>query len=99
MSINRYEYTKKHIDKDCYKTAHYPKFPKQATDLYVLSRELDRLDLLANEFYKDPRYWWVLAKANNLGRGTLDVPVGIQLRIPFPITDLSVSLRMVEDDK
>ena len=43
------------------------------------------LDLLSNEFYEDPRYWWVLAEANpKLGKGTFDVPPGVQLRIPFP---------------
>ena len=99
MSVNRYQSTKKYKDKDCFKTSQYPKFPKQSTDLYIISRDQDRLDLLANEFYEDPRYWWVIAKANNLGKGTLDVPIGIQLRIPFPITDLTMKLREVEENK
>ena len=99
MSVNRYSATKKHKGKDCYKTTHYPAFPKQPTDLYIISRDQDRLDILSNEFYEDPRFWWVIAKANNLGKGSLDVPVGMQLRIPFPITDLTVSLKQVEADK
>lgn len=97
MSVNRYEFSK--VKDARYSSTRYPSFPKRMTDLYIISREQDRLDLLSNEFYKDPRYWWVLAKANNLGKGTLDVPMGIQIRIPFPITDLTVSLREVEENK
>ena len=97
MSINRYQYTKSELDR--YKTTRYPILPKSASDLYIISRDQDRLDLLSNEFYKDPRYWWVLAKANNLGKGTLDVPAGMQLRIPFPISDLIDRLKVAEDNK
>ena len=99
MSVNRYQFTKVHDNKDCYKTTHYPGFPKLPTDLYIISRDQDRLDLLANEFYEDPRYWWVIAKANNLGKGTLHIPMGIQLRIPFPITGLTNRLREEEENK
>ena len=98
MSVNRYQSTSQTKD-DRYNTTRYPSFPKSPTDLYIISRELDRLDLLSNQFYEDPRFWWVLAKANNLGKGSLDVPKGIQLRIPYPITDLTVNLRDIEANK
>tara|TARA_R110000851_G_scaffold261509_2_gene414062 strand:+ start:281 stop:574 length:294 start_codon:yes stop_codon:yes gene_type:complete len=97
MSVNRYQETK--IKNARYKTANYPGFPKQQSDLYIISREQDRLDLLSNEFYEDPRYWWVLAKVNNLGHGTLIVPEGIQLRIPMPLPNLGLAYRAVEDNK
>ena len=97
MAINRYQFTEKLSDK--YLTTRYPSFPKQQTDLYIISRESDRLDLLSNEFYKDPRYWWVLAEANNLFNGSMSVPAGKQIRIPFPITDLLENLREAEEDK
>jgi len=97
MSVNRYQSTKSLNDR--YQTTRYPTFPKRSTDLYIISREQDRLDILSNEFYEDPRFWWVIAKANNLGKGTLDVPSGVQIRIPFPITELTVSLREVEENK
>jgi hypothetical protein len=97
MSLNRYEFTKKELGK--LKTTKYPAFKKQPSDRYIISREGDRLDLLAQEFYKDPRHWWVLAEANLLGKGTLSVPGGVQLRIPFPIDDLLNQLRDVEEDR
>ena len=95
--MDRYQFTKKNQDR--YQTTRYPKFAKRQSDLYVISREGDRLDLLANEFYEDPRYWWVLAEANNIGKGTMIVPPGLQLRIPFPITDLINRLRDAEENK
>ena len=82
MSVERYIGTKVHKN-DKYKTTRYPKFPKKPLDKYIMAREQDRLDLLANEFYDDPRYWWIIATANpELQKGTLLVPPGLQLRIP-----------------
>ncbi len=98
MSIDRYRFTQK-MKNDCYGTTRYPKFPKKSTDLYIISREGDRLDNLAYEFYEDPRYWWILAEVNKLGHGTFNIEPGIQLRIPLPINDLTSKLREVEENK
>jgi nucleoid-associated protein YgaU len=95
--MDRYQFTK--TNQDRYRTTRYPKFVKKQSDLYIISREGDRLDMLANEFYEDPRYWWVLAEANNVGKGTMNVQPGLQLRIPFPITDLLDQLREVEETR
>ena len=63
-------------------------------------KQLDRLDLLSNEFYEDPRYWWVISQANpELEKGTLLVPPGIQLRIPFPLEEVTEKLEQVEANK
>ena len=97
MAFDRYQFTKKERDK--YKTTRYPMFKKQLSDLYIISREGDRLDNIATNFYKDPRYWWIIAQANNLGKGTLTIPSGLQLRIPFPINNLLINLREVEENK
>ena len=97
MALDRYQFTKKERDK--YKTTRYPMFKKQLSDLYIFSRDGDRLDNLSNHFYKDPRYWWVIAQANNLGKGTVTIPSGLQLRIPFPIDNLLADLREVEENK
>ncbi len=89
--MNRYESIKKIKNADLknkYETVTYPKFERKETDIYIISKETDRLDLLANQYYSDPRFWFVIARANNLGKGTLNVPAGIQLRIPQNITDI-----------
>jgi nucleoid-associated protein YgaU len=85
MAINRYEFTKVETGtrkKKTYRTTKLPKIPKSYYDRYIFTRAQDRLDLLANEFYGDPRHWIILALANNLGKGTLIVAPGTQLRIP-----------------
>jgi nucleoid-associated protein YgaU len=60
----------------------YPDF-KTSEDTKILSQEGDRLDLLAKEFYGDESLWFVIAKANDLGKGSLNVPAGKVIRIPF----------------
>lgn len=51
----------------------------------VTKSEEDRLDLIANYFYSTPRYWWVIALANDI-IDPFDIPVGTQLRIPPILT-------------
>jgi len=63
-------------------TIMYPDFTTD-NDTRILSQEGDRLDLLAKEFYGDETLWFMIAKANNLGKGSLDVPAGQIIRIPF----------------
>ena len=60
----------------------YGDIPRHENDLYILSVDGDRLDLISNRFYGTPKYWWVIALANNMGKGTLFVTPGAQLRIP-----------------
>jgi nucleoid-associated protein YgaU len=83
--MKRYELNKKKKDKTLrtvYGTIMYPKIERKSSDLYVMSRLGDRLDNLAMEFYKDVTLWWIIAQANNIGKGTLNVPIGTTLRIP-----------------
>lgn len=49
----------------------------------ILSQEGDRLDLLAKEFYGDETLWFIIAKANGLGKGSLNVPAGQVIKIPI----------------
>lgn len=98
MAVHRYIYSKK-TNRNRYKTPTFPKFERRSTDLYVFSREGDRLDLISQEFYGDPRYWWVIAEANNIGKGSFAVEAGLQLRIPKPIDDLLNHLKDAEDNK
>lgn len=65
-----------------YGTLYYPQFERKQSDLYILTKRFDRLDLLADKYYGDPRYWVLLAKANNLHQASLFLPAGMRLRIP-----------------
>lgn len=66
-----------------YSTTFYPKIPLSENDIYVLTGDGDRLDLLADQFYGDPGLWWVISSANgDLPQNSLHLPLGTQLRIP-----------------
>lgn len=60
----------------------YPSF-NDNEDVYIVSQMGDRLDSIAFEYYGDISYWFVLAAANNLGRGTMAIPPGLVIRIPY----------------
>tara|TARA_R110002074_G_scaffold360662_1_gene533442 strand:- start:790 stop:1077 length:288 start_codon:yes stop_codon:yes gene_type:complete len=79
--MNRNSFTK--IENAKYVTSRYPLFPAHELDKYIISREGDRLDMLSNEFYETVDNWWIIAQANNLGKGSLLVPAGTQIRIPY----------------
>ena len=66
-----------------YSTTIYPKIPLSENDIYVLTNQGDRLDLLAQQFYGDFNLWWIISSPNsNLPQNSLNVPLGTQLRIP-----------------
>ncbi len=60
----------------------YPAIPRKVTDIYLQTNPGDRLDLLAHKYYGNPSYYWIIAQANGIGKGSLNVPVGMQLRVP-----------------
>ena len=70
--------------KKYYKPIKYPEIPISIDDLYVITSDNDRLDLLANQFYKDVDLWWVIANANPniIRRDSLSLKPGIEIRIP-----------------
>lgn len=91
--MERYRFFGKEIKdkttgKKRFSSVYYPDFPYKDSDIYVYSKSSDKLDILADKYYNDQRYWWVIARVNNLGKGTFDIPPGIRLRIPYPINEL-----------
>ena len=101
--MDRYRYAKldRVTGKKAYATVRSIEIPKSYADRYIFSKEGDRLDLLAYEFYGDTQLWFVLANANNLGKGSMSIPPGLQLRIPpdSMITDINKLLQKAEDNK
>jgi nucleoid-associated protein YgaU len=77
-----------------FKSKFYPNIPLSEKDEYVITTVGDRLDSLADSYYKDPTLWWVIAMANNnTTKGLLYPEPGTQLRIP---TDLNSVLKLFE---
>ena len=59
-----------------------PVVPPSDSDFFIITTGIERLDKLAYEFYDDASLWWIIAEANNVGKGTLILPAGTRLRIP-----------------
>ena len=81
---DRYENTQTNIskknNKQVYKTTIYEKIKQKDTDMYFIAQSGDRLDNLAQRFYKNAALWTYIARVNNLK--TMNVPAGTSLRIP-----------------
>lgn len=69
------------LGKQVYRTCIYPSIPSTLDDIYIITQVGDRLDLLATTYYNNPEYWIVIAAINNIGKGSMIVPAGLQLRI------------------
>lgn len=67
-----------------YRNVSYPVIPASANDIYVITDFGDRFDTLANQFYGDSRFWWVIATSNPnaVSFDSLAPEPGTQLRIP-----------------
>src|SRR5688572_16791131 len=88
MGNSRSEVAKIKYNKDnrrVYSTIIYQKINRHENDIYIVSTIGDRLDLLAFDYYEDQTLWWVIAQANNLGKGSLVIEPGIQIRIPHDV--------------
>lgn len=83
--MNRYEkisILKTEEGKRYKKTIKYPLMERSIDDIYIIGMQGDRLDNLAYKYYNDANLWWIIARANNIGKGSLSVPIGAQIRIP-----------------
>jgi len=90
--MSRYQYTTQAIDKDTknrkHQTTIYPKIEPNDEDIYVITNIGDRLDLLAFTYYGDVTMWWIIAQANDIGKGTLNIKPGTNLRIPQNVENI-----------
>lgn len=68
-----------------------PTIENADTDIYVMTRMGDRLDLLAHEYYGDFSLWWVIAQANGLGKGTWAVEPSLTIVIPQLVDGVNVN--------
>ena len=98
----RYENNKIVKSKDLnrvYKSNRYPKIERSATDIYIISKTGDRLDLLAHKYYNDQTLWWVIGIANNLGWPGLVMPPAKQIRIPTDIASILSEYQKLQEDR
>ena len=86
---SRLQYIKKRRgtnNKGVYKYLKYPNIPLSTDDIYATTLVGDRLDLIADQFYKDVDLWWVITTANPdiIRRDSFNLKPGLQIRIPSP---------------
>ena len=85
--------------KSYYRGIKYPNIPLSSNDLYVTTTAGDRLDLLANYFYKDYKLWWIIATGNRdlVRRDSYYVKPGIEIRIPSNVEQIIENYRIINN--
>jgi len=96
---NRYQYsttlTNKYTKKKYLGSIIYPKIKPNNNDMYIISQQSDRLDILASKYYNDQSLWWIIAVANNLNDASLSIEPGIQMRIPSNVSQILNDLEKI----
>jgi len=99
----RYESTNVTRDKDKnfrkFDSTLYPQIEIDDSDIYIITNIGDRLDLLASRYYNDVNLWWIIAQANHVGKGTLNVIPGTQLRIPQNLSKIFSDLEIINQTR
>ena len=91
----RYSYTRIKKDKDGRRVLTptiYPRIPIRDTDIFIYPKYGDRLDTLAFKHYGDTSLWWIIAKANEIDKGTIGLDPTKQIRIPVEINQILTKL-------
>ena len=98
--IRRYEeanVTENEENESYYETLFLPDVERRPEDIIVEIETKDRLDRIAFRYYDDSKLWWVIAAANNLGRGDWSVPAGTRLRIPQNLSSVVTETRDINN--
>ena len=61
----------------------YKQIPERDDDVHIITQAGDRLDILSQQFYGTPHYWWFIARVNHLN--SMNLKPGLQLRIPITL--------------
>ena len=71
-----------------YKPTIVPNIPLKDSDIFAYPIYGDRFDTIANRYYNDSNLWWIIAKANELGKGQIGLDPEKKIRIPTEIGDI-----------
>lgn len=72
----------------------YPTIDRTSDDLYVVTVVGDRLEYIAQQYYGSVSYWWIIAQANGLGKGSTAIEPGTTLRIPTRPSEIAEENRL-----
>tara|TARA_R110000765_G_scaffold340762_1_gene430814 strand:- start:87 stop:404 length:318 start_codon:yes stop_codon:yes gene_type:complete len=84
-----------------FKHIKYPDIPKKIEDIYIITKDGDRLDNLAFQFYNDIGLWWVITISNpdKIKRDSLYIKPGLQIRIPTDIDPILEDFEKINEHK
>jgi hypothetical protein len=87
--------------KTFYNRLKYPEIPLSMNDVYITTVIGDRLDLLAQQFYKDVDLWWIIAAANMnvVRRDSFGLESGLEIRIPYDFNKIMFDFEELNDKK
>jgi hypothetical protein len=75
----------------------YPQIPLSDDDVFIYPKDGDRLDLVSHRYYQDASLWWVIAKANGLGKGRTILNPNFQIRIPGNISKIIANFKSLNE--
>jgi len=64
-------------------TADLPVIEENNSDILLITVDGDRCDLISQQYYGTPEYWWFIASTNNLTSNNIEA--GTQIRVPFSL--------------
>ena len=80
--MSRYDTVQRVSDKKISRigTSDLPEFTEKNSDVLLIATEGDRCDLISQQYYGTPDFWWFIASVNNLKSNNIEP--GTQLRVP-----------------
>ena len=61
-------------------TADFPKVEDKNSDILLIATDGDKCDVISQEYYGTPDFWWFIASVNKLKSNNIEA--GTQLRVP-----------------
>lgn len=87
--MDRYKKVSKTKD-NVYETTSFGRLPEPVErDLFIHTKEGDRLDILANRYYHDPSLWWIIALVNeNIRSDSMFLEGSLRIKIPYNYSEI-----------
>ncbi len=64
-------------------TADLPEYKEDNSDILLIAIHGDKCDMISQQYYGTPDYWWYIASVNNLTSNNIEA--GTQIRVPSKI--------------
>ena len=69
-------------------TSYLPTVEEKNSDILLIATHGDKCDIISQQYYGTPNFWWFIASVNNLKSNNIEA--GTQLRIPISIEEASL---------